>query len=124
MKILYLIIIFIFLLYTSGAYGEGLPALIEVAESQKEMQKAVDGETESFLAVKRALETGNLQKGQSQHLIRAEYGAPVIILHDKSGLEKWVYKPGYASYFGGIKIYLFFDNKALTGIKMLNSGRY
>lgn len=85
------------------------------------MQKAERRETKAFLAVKKALEDGNLKKGQSGEAIREQYGEPVVILRDKDGTEKWIYKPAYSTHFSGIKIYLFFNKNTLTGIKVLNS---
>lgn len=107
----------------SHVYAEGgLSTLSKIAKSQEDMAETVNKETTAFRAVKNALETGKLKKGQSQGLISAQYGDPVITLTEEGNIEKWIYKPANSSYFSGIKIYLFFDhNKLLMGIKMLNS---
>ncbi|MCQ9207415.1 MAG: hypothetical protein NG740_06030 [Omnitrophica bacterium] len=106
-------------------YAAGLSALAGLGKSQKEMQETVDNETKAFAAIKKALETGDLKKGESGQLIREQYGEPVVILPGtEADSEKWIYKPGYAPHFGGIKIYLFLNARGrLSGIKMLNSGK-
>ena len=115
-----LIIIFIVLLSTSRAYGGELSTLIAIGESQESMQKALDKETKVYNSIKRALEKGKIKKGDSGDKIRKRYGEPVVILADKNYAEKWVYKPGYADWFNGVKIYLFFnDEKELAGIRMM-----
>lgn len=121
------VITFLFasLFLATCSYAAGLHTLAELGKSQKGMQEALNNETEAFAAVKKALETGDLKKGESGQLIREQYGEPVVILPGReTDSEKWIYKPGYASYFGGIKICLFFNARGrLSGIKMLNSGK-
>ena len=103
-----------------NVYAKGLSTLIEVGKSQAAMEKELKKETKTFQAIKNAVESGGIKKGQSQKFIEKKYGEPVIILKEKGGVEKWLYKPGNVSHFGGIKIYLFFNtDKKLTGIKML-----
>jgi len=118
-------VVVLFLLFTPQVFAEGLSTLSAVGKTQQEMQKAVNKETKSFRSVKKALETGDLKKGEDQKEIHRLYGDPVITLPHDKGMEKWVYKPGNASFFNGTKIYLFFDkDKKLAGIKMLNSGNH
>lgn len=116
--------VFVFLCLATRIYAEGLSALAELGRSQQEMQEALNNETEAFAAVKKAMETGGLKKGEPGQSIREQYGEPVVVLPGREAYsEKWIYKPGYASYFGGIKICLFFNALGrLSGIKMLNSG--
>lgn len=120
------IIIAVFMLFSAAlpAYaGGGLGALIEVGKNQAAMQKALDKETKAYEAVKKGMEKGKIKKGDSGDLIRKRYGEPVIALSDKIYAEKWLYKPGWASHFDGIKIYLFFDSdKKLCAIKAVNRG--
>ena len=111
-------IILILLNITVSVYAEGLSTLIEVGKSQNAMQKTLDKETKSFEALKKAIQKGAIKKGESQDVIKKRYGEPVIILPDKQYAKKWVYKPGYATWFDGVRIYLFFDDdKKLKKIK-------
>ena len=115
-----IVILFFMTFFSSiiNIYAEGLSTLAEVGKSQEAMQKALDKETKSFEAIKKAIEKDVIKNGVSQDVIKKRYGNPVVILPDKQYTERWVYKPGYASWFGGIKIYLFFNGgKKLVGIK-------
>lgn len=115
-----IIVLFFIMLFsfTARIHAEGLSTLAEVGKDQAAMQKALDEETKSFRAIRKAIEKGTINKGESQDAIKRSYGEPVIILPDKKHDEKWIYKPGYASWFDGIKIYLYFDSdKKLEGIK-------
>lgn len=116
-----IIIAFLFLSFTANCYAGGLSALIKLGKSQKEMQKTLNEETKTFKVVKNGIVAEKIKKGQSQDLIREQYGEPVVIISEKNDTEKWVYKPGYASHFDNIKIYLHFDGaKRLKEIKILN----
>lgn len=107
-----------------SAHAEGLSTLSQVAKNQDSMLGETQKETKAFNAVKKGLENGTLTKGQTQDIIRSRFGEPVVTLTNSDGNEKWIYKPAHASYFNGIKIYLFFNTeKTLAGIKMLNSGK-
>lgn len=113
--------VFLFLLIASNSYADGLAALVEVSKGQQQMEKILNKETETYEVVKKALETGSIEKGQSQDLIRKRYGEPILIIPEKEGMKRWVYKPGYATHFDKIKIYLFFDeDKKLKEVKILN----
>lgn len=106
--------------FAVNVYADGISTLMEVSKSQDAIEKDLEKETKAFKAVKRAIEEGSIIKGESQRSIRERFKEPVVILPGKDGTEKWIYKPGYASFFDAIKIYLFFDSdKKLTGIKML-----
>jgi len=108
------------LLLSGMAAAEGLNTLISVGKSQAKMASALEDETEIYEKVKRGIKRGDIQKGDDQNSIRRSYGEPVVIMPREGGGERWVYKPGYASHFDGIKIYLFFDeNKKLDEIQVL-----
>ena len=95
--------------------------MIKAGRSQEKMQKILKEETKIFEKVKKAVEAGKIKKGQSRDLILKKYGEPVVIISKKNNIEKWVYKPGYASHFDNIKAYLFFNEKGeLKEIKLLN----
>ena len=118
--VVYTLILFLSLT-SSSVYADGLGTLIQVGKSQDAMERALRQETKVYEAVKKGVETGTIDKGETQDAIRKNYGDPVVVLSEKNNTEKWVYKPGYTSHFDGIKIYLFFDeDKKLIGIKMLN----
>ncbi|MFH1594577.1 MAG: hypothetical protein ABID09_07780 [Candidatus Omnitrophota bacterium] len=109
------------LLFTHTCFAEGLSTLIEVGKSQDGMEMQLNDETKTFDAVKEAIEKGAITKGLTQESILNNYGKPVVVLAEDGNREKWIYKPGWASHFEGVKIYLFFDpQKKLDGIKMLN----
>jgi len=84
-----------------------LKTLIELGKSDKIKQKALEEETKSFLKLKEAIEEGLLKEGLSKKEVLKLYGEPVITL-SRDEIEKWVYKKGQESWFGGEKIYLFF----------------
>ena len=94
----------------SGA--EGLDSLKDLGKSMAGINAAMDKETKAFKAVKAAIDKGDIKKGLSRADIRSRYGEPVIANDDfATKREKWVYKPAGSSFFEGIRIYLFFDDK-------------
>ena len=98
----------------SGAYAEGLDTLIKVGRSMADISSAYDGETKSFNRVKSAVDDGDIKKGMAKEDIRRRYGDPVIANNDSvTNSEKWVYKPAGSTFFKGIRIYLYFDDKGL-----------
>ena len=118
------ILVYVCCVFSFSAFAGPLFELMAVGESQKAMEKELAKETKAYKAVKRAIEKGRIKKGESVDEIRRKYGAPVITLSDRQYAEKWVYKPGYASFFDGIKIYLFFDeDKTLKGVKIMSGAR-
>lgn len=99
---------------SSPAGGEGLDSLMEVGRSMADINAAMDKETKAFNAVKAAVDSGDIKKGLSQDEIRSRYGEPVIANDDSStNREKWAYKPADSSFFKGVRIYLFFDDKGI-----------
>ncbi|MBU1038581.1 MAG: hypothetical protein KJ994_05965 [Candidatus Omnitrophica bacterium] len=99
---------------SSPAGGEGLDSLMEVGRSMADINAAMDKETKAFNAVKAAVDSGDIKKGLSQDEIRSRYGEPVIANDDSStNREKWTYKPADSSFFKGVRIYLFFDDKGI-----------
>lgn len=100
--------------YVKSKYG--LKALIEVSKTRGKMIKDYKKETDHYNNVKKAIERGKLEKGETDILLKKRLGEPVIILAEgEQGAEKWVYKPGNVSFFDGPKIYLLFDkNGTLT----------
>jgi len=92
--------------------------LAAVGKSQKAAEKVLAKETKAFEAVKNGLATGDIKEGQTQEEILKKYGEPVIAMPEENYTEKWIYKPGHATYFDNIKIYLFFDkDKKLIEVK-------
>ena len=88
-----IVVIFFILLIASKCYAGKLGELWrlnELGRSQDAMQKVLDKETKAFRAIKKAIEKGSIEKGQSQRLIEGRYGSPVVILSGKHYTEKWV----------------------------------
>jgi len=105
-----LAIILTVLISVSICSAEGLSSLMEIAKSQKDIQKKYDEETKAFNRIRKAIEAGAIQKGQSKIEISNRYGEPIVIIPEAgTRREKWVYKPVESTYFKGIKAYLFFD---------------
>lgn len=103
------------------AYAEGLDTLIELARSKANASKIAGEETDHFENIRKALESGSLEQGESKDTIKRRYGEPVVDFpKEKDKKETWVYKPGDASFFDGPKIYLFFDDAGkLDGTKTI-----
>jgi hypothetical protein len=98
--------------FTAGA--EGIDSLVEVGKSMADINAAMDRETKAFEIVKAAIDRGDIKKGLSKAEIRKQYGEPVIANDDfATKREKWVYKPAGSTFFEGIRIYLFFDDKGI-----------
>ena len=90
--------------------GEGLGNLIELARNQGAIQKAYERETDIYGSVVKAIEKGNIYKGQTKDEIEKRYGEPVIVLAERGTTrEKWYYKKASSSFFGGERLVLFFD---------------
>ena len=106
---------------TSRAFPDALGALIKVGKSQDAMGKALAKETKQYKAVKKAVEQGAIKVGDSASSIKKRFGEPVLISNQKDNGQKWVYKPGHATHFDNVKIYLFFDSsQCLSEIRALN----
>lgn len=99
------------LLMTAGlCYAANLGELMKIARSQAAMQQVYRDETRSFDKVKKAIDNGSIEKGQTKDEIKDRYGEPVVSIFDyDTNREKWIYKPAKSSFFKGINAYLFFD---------------
>ena len=102
------------LLFSASCSAERLDTLIEVGKAQGLIERQTKEETKNFEGVKKAIESGSLKKGETKDSVLKRYGEPVIELKKESGKkETWVYKRADASFFGGEKIYLVFDDKGV-----------
>ena len=113
MRIRFLSIISCFLILSSFCGCAKLrraQPLIELGRSDKLKERALKQETENFRIVKTYIESKKIQKNLSKDAALKIFGEPVIVFSQKSG-EKWVYKEAESSWFGGEKIYLFFDKQ-------------
>jgi len=109
------------LFYAGSAFSDGLGSLAKVGKSQGEMGKTLACETRSYESVRKALESGSIKIGDDSTSVQKRYGAPVVIVQQNGGTERWVYKPAYASHFDNVKIYLSFDsNGLLYDIRAIN----
>lgn len=89
----------------------GLGRMMAIAKNEGDLAQALNRETANYRKVKKAVDHDKLKKGQFASKIKDKYGEPVIILSEEKGnLEKWVYKPGRASFFDEKKVYLIFDS--------------
>ena len=97
------------LLLASNAYSKGgLSTLMAIGNNQKQMEKALKQETKIYEAIKKGIEKDKIVEGVTQDFILKKYGEPVVVITEE-GMAKWLYKPGYATHFDNIKIYLLFD---------------
>lgn len=88
----------------------GLDALIKLSGDRSKMVREYNKETENYDELKKGINHGQLEKGESASSIRKRWGEPVISFLEENGQgERWVYKPGEVSFFDDEKIYLFFD---------------
>ena len=95
-----------------GVYaGEGLDNLIAIARNQGEIQREFAGRTKNYNAIKAAYDNGAISKGKAKEDIEKRYGGPDVIIDASAGKrEKWIYKPASASFFGGERIALYFND--------------
>jgi len=108
-------------LYGVFAFPDSLGNLIKVGKSQSKMEKVLAKETKNYTAVKKAVESGAIKVGDEADSVKKRFGNPLVIIPRKDSSEKWVYKPGHATHFDNVKIYLFFDsNRRLSKIRTLN----
>jgi len=93
---------------------------MELGKSDKLKQQALEQETENFRKVKAEIEEGRIEENTSKASALKTFGEPVIVIHE-ADREKWVYKQAKSDWFGGEKIYLFFDKQGnLAGWEHLN----
>ncbi len=121
MKKIALIASAVFIAFCASVRAEGISSLAEVGKSMADINAAMDEETKTFDRVKAAVESGAIRKGVSKADIKAQYGEPVIKNDDSAtGREKWAYKSATSTFFKGIRIYLYFDDKgALDEVKIV-----
>lgn len=103
--------IFIIIAVAPFSWAEGLDTLIEVGRGQAAIQRAYYEETRTYEGVKRAVDRGDIKKGQTKKEIKDEYGDPVVDFYDFiTKRNEWIYKPANSDFLGaGIKICLYFD---------------
>ena len=102
------------LLFSAYGFAEGLDTLIEAGKAQGLMARQAKEETDNFESAKKAIENGLISKGETKDSVRKRCGEPVIECKDvNTKKERWVYKRADASFFGGEKIYLVFDDKGV-----------
>jgi len=87
----------------------GLKKMIELSDTQDQMQKELDKETASYKKMLDGLEKKHLKKGMYTTEILNKYGKPVVINKKLLNSKEWIYKPGYESYFSGKEIKLLFN---------------
>ena len=83
---------------------------MELGKNDKLKQKALQQETQNFLKVKTYIDEEKMSGIASKEKALETFGEPVIVVGEDSR-EKWVYKRAEVSWFGGEKIYLFFDTQ-------------
>lgn len=91
-----------------GANTKALPMLIRLGRNDKSKEQAEKQETKNFRRLKNYIEKSKIKKGVSTKSAISKFGQPVALLSESKG-ERWAYKPSDANWFGGEKIYLFFD---------------
>ena len=107
-SIIYLIIIFSH--FCGCVPFDRLQPLIELGKNEKLKQKAYAQETDSFERVKNYIQSEKIKEILSKDAALKTFGEPVVIFPGDTQ-EKWVYKAAESSWFGGEKIYLFFDKQ-------------
>ena len=125
MKILFAIVICLALCgsISSDLRAEGgLGALAKVGKSQEKMEKILDKETDVFEDISKDIEKGKISQGMATQELIDKYGEPVIKIDDKdTGVSRWVYKPGSATYFDKDKIYIFVDKAVISDIQVIRA---
>jgi hypothetical protein len=87
---------------------DAIHTLIGLGHNEKLKARAIKQETENFHNLKRYIIEEKIQKGITKEAASKKFGQPVVILSENRGQE-WIYKPGQASWLGGEKIYLYFN---------------
>ena len=76
-----------------------------------------------YLTRQQAIESGRLITGMSSSLFKKTYGEPSVIVPERTGGTRWVYKPAEATYFAGEKLlFLFDDNGTLMEYRVYDGG--
>ena len=87
-----------------------LKTLIQLGKNQKLQQKALDQETENFRRVRAYLNSNTIEQNIAQEEALELFGYPVLIIPREEG-ERWIYKESESSWFGGEKVYLYFNKE-------------
>lgn len=107
-----LFIVLATLFYTGPAKAAGLKTLMEIGAGQAEIAKSLRQETESYDAVKKAVNSGAIKEGMAADTIREKYGGPIVETYDKkSDLTRWLYMPASSGHFKGEKLYIYIDSE-------------
>jgi hypothetical protein len=117
MSIIFLLIISIGICgcATSGINVGAVKTLAKLGQNDKLKQKALRQETANFNKLKNYIEDNKIKKGISEKQAIKKFGEPVVGF-DELDFQSWIYKAAESSWFGGEKIYLYFDKKGkLTG---------
>ena len=89
---------------------DGVKTLMELSKDMGAMKKEVKHDTRNYDKVKRDVENGKLEVGQTADNILKKYGTPVYTLSDPGqGKETWVYKVGTEPVKTKNKVYLVFS---------------
>ena len=88
----------------------GIKTLMSLGASDKLKEQASARETANFQKVKAYIEEAKINTGITKDEARRMFGEPVIIVSEDDR-TKWVYKQAESDWFGGEKIYLFFDKE-------------
>ncbi|MBI4367981.1 MAG: hypothetical protein HY588_01160 [Candidatus Omnitrophica bacterium] len=82
-----------------------------LAANEEQKAAVLQAETVRFQELKRAISDRKLKTEISQGEFERQFGKPVVVLQEGTR-EKYVYKSGKAGWFGGEKVYLYFDQQS------------
>lgn len=89
---------------------DGVPALIELSNSRKDMVKELDAEEASYKKVKAAFDNDKLFRGMTMDEAGKRFGEPVNVdTCNTEDVTKWVYKKPSKDIMSKDKVYLIFD---------------
>ncbi|MFH1578478.1 MAG: hypothetical protein ABIC18_05355 [Candidatus Omnitrophota bacterium] len=91
-----------------GGKMGGIKNLIKLGENDKYKKNVLEQETVNFQKVKAYINSSNPGQGISKDIAVIKFGEPILVFSEAEG-ERWVYKSAEAKWFGGEKIYLFFN---------------
>jgi hypothetical protein len=100
--------------HAASARAEGVGSLIEAGKSMGEAKKDLASEDSNYQRLRKAIDSGLVQKGLARQTVLSQFGEPVVMNTDyATGRERWVYKDAKTSFFDRSKICLFFDGKGM-----------